>query len=429
MDRLRILFLTSRFPLPPLRGDQLRAYHQIRVLSRRHDVTLLAVSAREPSREARERMASLCRAVIIEPFTAARALRGLARVILGDPRPLQTLLYAAAGRRARALLAGGGFDLVHAQLVRAAAWVPRPYAVPVVVDLVDTLSASYRRRAALEARWRRWPFAVEAARLAQYERTLLRTAGRCVVVSDTEREALGADGHRAVVNPNGIDLEAFPFVPGRRECGRVVFVGNLGYAPNADGIAWFARAVLPRLRRRSPGVELLIVGPRATRAVRRLARLPGVRVVGVVPDVHAVLAGARMAVAPLRAGGGIQNKVLEAMAAGTPVVATSRAIAGIAARAGEHCLVADDAAAFAAAAEALLGDETLGARIAAAGRALVADHYSWERSARGLEEVYRLVLEEAKGTGLGRTAAAGRERWEGRPARAGAGGCPSAPRP
>ena len=120
MDRLRILFLTSRFPFPPLRGDQVRAYHQIRVLSRRHDVTLLAVSAAAPPPEARACVASLCREVIVERLTATRALRGLGRLALGDPRPVQTLLYAAAGeRRAAAMIAAGGFDVVHAQLVRA----------------------------------------------------------------------------------------------------------------------------------------------------------------------------------------------------------------------------------------------------------------------------------------------------------------------
>jgi len=392
MERLRILFLTSRFPFPPLRGDQVRAYHQIRILSRRHDVTLLAVSAAAPAPEARAHMASLCPEVVVEPLTAARALRGLAGIALGDPRPVQTLLYAAAGEgRVAAMIAAGGFDVVHAQLVRAAGWVPRARGVPLVIDLVDTLSASYRRRAILEPGWKRWALVREAARLARYESFLLAAADRCVVVSEAEREALGAAGAGAVVDPNGIDLEAFPFVPARAVPARVVFVGNLGYAPNADGIVWFAHHVLAELRRRCPGAELLIVGPRAPRAVRRLADVAGVRVLGVVSDVHGALRNARVAVAPLRTGGGIQNKVLEAMAAGTPVVATSRAVAGIAARAGEHCLVADDPAAFAAAVAALLGDADLGARIAAAARALVTQRYSWERSVADLEDVYQQV--------------------------------------
>jgi sugar transferase (PEP-CTERM/EpsH1 system associated) len=405
MDRLRILFLTSRFPYPPLRGDQVRAYHQIRVLSRRHDVTLLAASASTPTPEARMRLASLCREVIVEPLTAVGAARGLGRLMLGDPRPVQTLLYAAAGGRVGAALVAGDFDLVHAQLVRAASWVPRGCAVPLVFDLVDTLSASYRRRALQVPAWRRWALALEAERLARFESALLRRASRCLVVSDAEREALGLEGERAGVNPNGIDLETFPFAAMRESSARIVFVGNLGYAPNAEGIAWFAREVLPVLRRRVSAAELLIVGPRASRAVRRLARNPGVQLVGVVPDVHAALANARVAVAPLHSGGGIQNKVLEAMAAGTPVVATSRAIAGIAARAGEHCLVADDARGFAAETERLLRDDGLRSRIATAARALVVDRYTWEHSVAGLEEVYRRVLGEARAALPSRAAA------------------------
>jgi len=409
MDRLRILFLTPRFPFPPLRGDQVRAYHQIRVLSRRHDVTLLAVSAAPPTPEARRRMTSLCRDVIVEPLTIGRALSGLGRLGLGDPRPVQTLLYAAAGQRhVGALMAAGDFDVVHAQLVRAAAWVPSGYAVPHVIDLVDTLSASYRRRAVGAPTWRRWGLSLEAARLARFETTLLRTANRCLVVSDAEREALGVEGHRAVVNPNGIDLDAFPFTPTRGESSRrIVFVGNLGYGPNAEGVVWFVREVLPLVRHHVAAAELAIVGPRATRTVRRLARRSGVEVVGVVPDVHVALGHARVAVAPLHTGAGIQNKVLEAMAAGTPIVVTSRAIAGIAARAGEHCLVADDVDEFAAATAALLRDDGLRSRIATAARALVEDRYSWERSVVGLEAVYRGLLAEARRDHPAHTAAVG----------------------
>jgi len=389
-ERLRILFLTARFPWPPLRGDQVRAYHQIRLLSRRHDITLIAATARRPTPEAWARMTACCRRVIVAPFTAASALRGLGKLVAGDARPVQALLYAGAGRaQVATALAGGEYDVVHAQLLRTVGWLPRQGCPPLVVDLVDALSASYVRRRAVEAWWKRRALGWEAARLAGYERRLVREAARCIVVSQAERAALGAQAPAVDVNANGIDLEAFPFAFRPVAPARVVFVGNLGYPPNADGIAWFAREALPRLRARRGAVELVIVGPRAPRRVRRLAELPGVVLTGLVPDVHAVLAGAGVAVAPLRAGGGIQNKVLEAMAAGTPVVATSRAVAGVAAVPGEHCLVADDAEGLADATSRLLSDRGLRAQVATAARALVAESYSWERSVSELERVYR----------------------------------------
>lgn len=393
---MRVLFLTSRFPYPPLRGDQVRAYHQIRILARRHEITLVTVARRLPTSEARRRLESLCHRVVVQPLTAWQAARGLARLLGGDARPIQTLLYLQAGAaRVAELLAGQRFDVIHAQLVRTADWVPAAERVPLVVDLVDTLSASYLGQAAVAPRWWRPALALEAERLRRYEAGVLGSPAGCVVVSEAERRALGPLGHRAIVNPNGVQLEVFPFRPGQGLGRRIVFVGNLGYGPNADAIRWFVRAVFPRVRSRTPDAELHIVGPRASRAIRRLGAMPGVIVRGVVPDVHAALIGARVAVAPLRSGAGIQNKVLEAMAAGTPVVATGRAVRGIAVRAGEHCLVADTALEMAEAVHTVLTRPDRGLRLATAGRALVSEQYAWERSVAALEGVYAAMRREA----------------------------------
>lgn len=392
---MRILFLTSRFPYPPLRGDQVRAYHQIRLLARRHEITLATVSYRLPTPDARRRMESLCQRVVVAPLTMWQAGQGLARVLAGDPHPIQTLLYLHAGATVVAkLLASQPFDVVHAQLVRTTGWAHMLTSPPLVVDLVDTLSASYLGQMGIARRWRRPALAFEASRLARYEAGLLRSSARCIVVSEAERQALGPLGERVVVNPNGVNLDAFPFRPGGGARRRIIFVGNLGYQPNADAVRWFVRHVFPRVRMRMPDAELHIVGPRASRTIRRLEAIPGVTVTGMIPDVHVALTTARVAVAPLRAGAGIQNKVLEAMAAGTPVVATGRAVRGIAVRSGEHCLVGETAGDLADAVHAVLTRPDLGLRLARAGRALVSEQYAWEASVGALEDVHRAAARE-----------------------------------
>lgn len=393
---MRILFITPRFPYPPLRGDQVRAYHQVRLLSRNHSVALVALADQHVPAEARGHMESLCESVTVEPLTAWRALGGLASLLSGDSRPVQTLLYLrAGGETLRVQYLKGDFDLIHAQLVRTAGLLPRTAGVPVVLDLVDALSESYRRRMFTDRWWWRPALAFEAARLASYERALLSSEVRCLVVSEAERRALGSFGQRAMVNPNGVDLAEFSFRPGRGQASRIIFVGNLGYWPNIDGITWFIDSVLPRIRAKLPEAQLVIVGPRASRAVRVSARRPGVRLAGTVPSVHAELAQGGVAVAPLRVGAGIQNKVLEAMATGTPVVATSLAVSGVAVRAGEHCLVADTAADFARAVLTLMGRADVRLRLATAARALVEANYSWETSVAELEAAYRTVVGEA----------------------------------
>jgi glycosyltransferase involved in cell wall biosynthesis len=213
----------------------------------------------------------------------------------------------------------------------------------------------------------------------------------CLVVSASEREALGGAATIRVV-PNGVDGAAFPYREGGRLPARLIFAGNLGYFPNVDAAAWLVQDVLPRVRVAVPAAELRLVGARPARAVRALATRPGVSLAAAVPAMAPELAAAAVAVIPLRAGSGLQNKVLEAMAVGTPVVATPAAVRGIEARAGEHLLVADDAGGLAEAAIALLRDPARGRALARAARALVEERYRWEDSAAGVEAAWRAAV-------------------------------------
>jgi glycosyltransferase involved in cell wall biosynthesis len=321
--------------------------------------------------------------VKLRPWSAAVSL---ARAVGGDPRPLQLLLYTGGAARARIGRLAAGCDVVHAQLVRTLGDVPTS-PVP-VVDLIDALSENFARRAAVE----RGPLAPlvawEARRLRGAEAALVARGGPCLVVSEAERTALGGAANVRVV-PNGVDAAAFPYVEDGRPPARLVFGGNLGYFPNVEAASWLARDILPRVRAAVPRAELRLVGARPARAVRALAAAPGVSLAAGVPAMAPEVAGATVAVVPLRAGSGLQNKVLEAMAVGTPVVATPRAVAGLDVRAGEHLLVADDADALAHAVVELLGDPGRGRRLARAARALVERRYRWEDSAAGVESAWR----------------------------------------
>lgn len=385
---MKVLFLVTRLPVPPWRGDQVRAYHHLRLLAGRHAITCCALVLRPPSAALRARVDALGVRTEVIPLGLAGALPSLARALLGDRRPLQVLLYRrrrAAAALAR-LVARGDFDVVHAQLVRAASYLP--VRVPAVVDLIDALSANFARRGGRE----RGPLAPvaawEAARLARHERALVASGVPCLVVSAAERAALGDPSSVRVV-PNGVDTDAFAYHADGRPAARLVFGGNLGYFPNVDAAVWLTDDILPRVRAALPSAELRLAGARPARALRRRATVPGVSLAADVPAMAPELAAATVAVIPLRAGSGLQNKVLEAMAVGTPVVATPQAVAGLEARAGEHLLVAEDAAGIAAAAVALVRDPARARALARAARALVERRYRWEDSAAAVEAAWR----------------------------------------
>jgi sugar transferase (PEP-CTERM/EpsH1 system associated) len=391
MSALSVLFVTSRFPLPLLSGDRNRAFHQLQWLSRRHRVTL--VTHADPHHNgAHAQLEAFGVRVVSVPFTRASAAARLARGLWSD-LPLQAALYDSPRTRAtiRELVATEHFDLAHVQLARTFPLVEASLGLPRVVDLIDALSLNMQRRAAHDRGYLRWAARVDAGRLQRYERRICAEAQAALVVASADRDAIGHYPSLHIV-PNGVDLSAFAYVPTSRDPHHLVFTGNLGYFPNVDAVCWFAEQVLPIVWQTAPLARLTIAGARPNRRILALAQHESrIQVLGDVEHLHPSIAAARVAVAPMRAGSGQLLKVLEAMSTGTPVVTTSRGISGIDAVAGEHLLVADDPAGFAAHVLALIADDQRAARLAVAGRKLVERLYTWERSAADLERIYLSV--------------------------------------
>ena len=324
-------------------------------------------------------------------------LRALARrpglVPAGVRLPLlawQVAVFWAALRPvARRLLATGAFDVVSVEHDYAAPWLADlPGHPPALLTLQNVSWDQERRRAALvhdlRRRFREW----DAERHVRLARVTWPAYDALVAVSERDRDLAAPFVPAAVtVVPNGADLTALTPAPDPPpDPPTLIFTATMNYGPNADGIAWFAAEVWPRVRAGAPAAELLVVGREPPPAVRALAVRPGVTVTGEVPDVRPYFARAHLAIAPLRTGGGTRLKVVEALAAGRPVVSTTLGAEGLE-LGDEVVLRADDAEAFAAGVLALLADPEGRARRAAAGRAAVEARYGWERSAARFRDV------------------------------------------
>lgn len=392
---MRVLYVTNRYPGLSTRGDQLRAYQQILHLSARHAITLLAFGSPEGDPRAAAALRGCCERIVVAP----RNVLGMAWRVLAasvTDRPLQVAAYDAvpASVALDRLLQEGRFDLAHVQLVRLAPMLRRLAPLPCVFDLVDALSSNMGRRAQID----RGPLGLIARReqrlLGILEKQVCAEAAAVAICSAPDRAAIG-DSRLQLVS-NGVDLATFPFVADRAQRSGIVFAGNLGYFPNIDAARWLGEEILPRLGTGGCDARLRLVGARPAPVLVRMAQQRSyVDLIGPVADMHPHLARAAVAVVPMRAGSGVQLKLLEAMASGTPVVATTLAAAGLDAIDGTHLLVADDAAGIADAIARVLGDPELGARLAAAARALVERAHSWSATALALERVWHAASHPA----------------------------------
>ena len=390
---MKILFATPRFPYPLRRGHQVRAFHQIRLLSARHRVTLLSCASEPPSREALETLGGFCEEIVTVPISRWSAARHAAAAIF-TRFPLQVAAFdaraigAAAGAAARRHRP----DLIHVQLARMAAAFEAKTQAPRVIDLVDSLSLNMERRFRRDRSALRWAAYFEWKKMARYEREIAREFEHVTVVSPVDRKSIGEFPNLSV-NPNGVDLPDFPFGAERPSDPTIVFTGNLGYFPNLDAIDWFLRDILPIVRRRMPEAIVRIAGARPTRRLRALARRQRVELDEDVARIGRSFPGAAVAVAPMRAGSGQLLKILEAMASGVPVVATSMAASAFAFESGREIFVADGAEDFAAAVIRALQDRAGSSALAREARRVVAERYTWDRSVEELERIYRSLTD------------------------------------
>ena len=381
----RVLYLTHRVPFPPDKGDRIRTYHLLRQLAARGRVWLGCLADEPVPPATLTALGGLCERVAAVPVRG-RWVKAVWSFAAGASLSEGLFASRELTRVIRAWAAEGAFDAVVASSSALVPYLRDPAlaAIPAVVDLIDVDSQKWLDFAAATRPPKRWLYRLEAARVRKAEKAVADRARAASVVSRAEADVYDSFTHAgaATVATNGVDLEYFASGPQEispRTDEAVVFVGALDYLPNEDAAVWFARAVWPAIRAQFPAAEFRIVGRNPTPAVRALATIPGVNVVGPVPDVRPFVASAAVVVAPLRLARGVQNKVLEALSMAKAVVAAPPALAALGAEPGVHLLEASTPAEWVAAVCGLLADPPRRQQLGAAGRQYVEQHHHWER--------------------------------------------------
>jgi sugar transferase (PEP-CTERM/EpsH1 system associated) len=395
----RLLFLCHRIPYPPEKGDKIRAWHMLRHLAQSWQVDLGCLVDDPQDLQHIPVLEECCS--VVRALPTGSSLRAAARALLrcrpGEPLTPGWFHNVELASWVRRGLAEGRYDAVFAYSAAMAPYlIGQPGFSPGVsrvLDLVDVDSEKWRAYAAKTRTPMRYVWRREAQTLLGYERRAAMAFDRCLFVSQHESARFAELAPETIPHldwvENGVDMSFFdPERPYPSPYGDVasplVFTGTMNYRPNVEAVCWFARNVLPKLRETfNPSPEFFIVGANPAPAVRSLATIPGVHVIGAVNDIRPYIAHAAVSVAPLGIARGIQNKVLEAMALARPVVASSSAFEGVHAQPGRDLLVGDGVAQTVNLVSAVLRGEHPGLG-AAARRAMLAGH-DWSATLRRLD--------------------------------------------
>jgi sugar transferase (PEP-CTERM/EpsH1 system associated) len=405
--------LTHRLPYPPDRGDRIRSYHMLRLLSSRFDVAVACTSDEPVWLQHHQLLSTMARRVAIQPISNRwSTLKSVRAVLAGKPATSASYYRTGLADQIRQWHEQQPFDAVltyctgmieYARLLTGPGHPgPKPRHI---IDLVDVDSAKWRSYARNTWAPKRWVYAAEARRLRHIEAGRFDHFDAVVVTTAAEAQLYRdqvADRDNLTVVANGVDMEYFnPLSDADNKT--IVFVGVLNYRPNVDGITWFVDNVMPQLRLREPDAKLLIVGRHPTPRVRDLDSRPGVEVVGSVADVRHYLAESSAVIAPLLIARGVQNKVLEAMASARAVVCSPGAAGGIDAVADEHLLVGDEPTQWVEHLSRLLTDTAFRTRLAREARRCVEQRYNWQQCL----EPMAALLNEHNGSGPAGDALAG----------------------
>ena len=388
---MKILFLANRVPYPPYRGDKLKIFNLARRLKDRHELHLLTFAQTQEDLSYKTELEKIFKEVhfvyLPKWKSAVNCMQGL-----WDAKPLQVLYFQSKELQQQLdkMIAVHKYDAVHVQHLRMSPYLAGRKDIPRILDLPDAFSLYWERRKLVKRSMLTTIFEnIEQGRVLKYE-GILKEYNLALACSAEDIAYLEKTHHTANLRllPNGVDLETFaPRDHDYSHNKTILFTGNMDYAPNVDAVGYFTETILPLIKAKCPDVKFIIAGQRPVPKVTALAS-DNVIVTGFIKDLAATYNSASVVVAPLRFGAGTQNKVLEAMAMGVPVVCSHIGFGGLGIKSGEGAIMQTDPVAFANSVTELLSSEQMRRSVGETGMRIIKTRFDWDIIAQTLERYF-----------------------------------------
>lgn len=392
---MKILLLTQVLPYPPDSGPKVKTWNVIKYLSLHHDVTLVSFVRGDQQHDI-EVLKKYCqevhtvemdRSIIKDGMALVRSMiTGLPWLIARDSRSAMVDLI-------RSITNEQAFDVVHADQLNMAQYAAAVERGIKVIDEHNALWLLYRRMAGtMPSGPRKWLLNRDWRLLRTYEGQICRDFDSVLTVSEVDRDALtevAGDKPKFTVIPIAVDTDEVAPVERAVDANRIVHIGTMFWPPNVDGILWFTREVLPIIRAEKPDVGFDIIGAKPPQEILNLGEVdPLINVTGYVEDTTPYQEKTGVLIVPVRAGGGMRVKILNALSQALPMVTTTIGCEGIAVEHGKHLLIADTPQEFAEAVIRLLDDRDAGQRLGENGRLLIQEQYDYRKVCAALEPAY-----------------------------------------
>jgi len=388
---MKLFVILSRFPFPLEKGDKLRAYHQIKHLSKDHDIILCCLSDKKIKPEWKEELNKYCQELHV--FELKKPLiywNTFKQLFTGNPYQVGYFYQHRVRKKIDSIIDRTKPAHIYCQLIRTAEYVKNHHDIPKTIDYMDALGKGMLRRSAISRGTKRKLFSIEGKRLTEYENRIFDYFNHHTIISEQDKRLINhPDNHKITVIENGIAKDFFDFPPKNDTEYELVFTGNMNYPPNIECSEFIVRHILPTLQKKIPGIKLLLSGANPNQRIIELGKNEAVTVTGWVDDIKDSYSKGKIFLAPLFIGTGLQNKLLEAMAMRLPCITTSLVNNALNCVDGTTILLAENANEFISQVENLLNDQQLYEQISHNARNFVADNFNWNVSVGKLNEVLK----------------------------------------